>query len=126
MRISDWSSDVCSSDLGRRTADQGNHLSAGAALHRRNGFYSGWPACRLRHCQQPGSGAYQLHHRAQGDGVKNGEVVTADVPGRSERQTAELPSLNANPDAGLFLEKKNKHTQKSNTIKSDTPRTETH
>src|SRR3546814_6642562 len=95
MRISDWSSDVCSSDLlagrPRRHGDRG-HLDQRLDRHRRQ---QGGHA--RRHPLDP-----QRHHPHR--------PAAADPPGgRSEEHTSELQSLMRISYAVFCLKKKKKH-----------------
>src|SRR3546814_9551131 len=89
MRISDWSSDVCSSDLRRRRADGG---AAGCEAGRRQGVGDRPAQCRRRRGPGPFRGA----------------------GGRSEEHTSELQSLMRISYAVFCLKKK---TTITNTIK---------
>src|SRR3546814_1255734 len=111
MRISDWSSDVCSSDLDRRAF--GNRDAVGALIEslglaagrQRLGLGKGREAVdRLRGVEAAGQ-----HHRA-GAGLECGHCH-ADRgqrrgAGRSEEHTAEHKSLMGMWDAGLWKKKK--------------------
>src|SRR3546814_4507156 len=108
MRISYWSSDVCSSDLSFATGVQTRHLDGDA----------GDPGPALRSDQGRGSG--------------RGLSPTADVTPmavRSEEHTSELQSLMRISYAVFCLKKKtknNKHQYKNTntkTIARDTPYT---
>src|SRR3546814_8195021 len=95
MRISDWSSDVCSADLAVARRDQG----AGGAgpAHRRQG--AGGRARADRRAQQMGRGGRSLRavqRRARG------------ARGRSEEHTSELQSLMRISYAVFCLKKKKK------------------
>src|SRR3546814_13893695 len=52
MRISDWSSDVCSSDLKRTFSIQTPFRSAEPAHRRRP--RSEYATCQIQHCHEPG------------------------------------------------------------------------
>src|SRR3546814_9030659 len=108
MRISDWSSDVCSSDLERIlrtnwTRPRKRSRAMAHSLHRDAGTtrrgYLGWPcpriSCGRRYvdtgCLRPGAG-YVLH--------------------RSEEHTSELQSL-MRISYAVFCLKKKKHTHQS-------------
>src|SRR3546814_9063760 len=109
MRISDWSSDVCSSDLDSRRDDVDGGLLGRASLHARR------PADDLA------SGAEQ-------DGVQRGfedrrRCIVRDRdrkrPARSEEHTSELQSLMRISYAVFCLKKKKKKTRKTEHIKDN-------
>src|SRR3546814_7781625 len=98
MRISDWSSDVCSSDLAAQVADQ------------RIGFGNGLVAEGLEARAGVGDRALQRLHRFIGGGERVAQIAhprvdvavdrplggggeLADLFGRSEEHTSELQSL---------------------------------
>src|SRR3546814_4688956 len=103
MRISDWSSDVCSSDLQRD--QRGDHDPAALAQDGRD-----LVAQRLA-----ATGGHQ-HQRvvAAGDVVDDGGLLAAeggvaeDLLERSEEHTSELQSLMRTSYAVFCLKKKNK------------------
>src|SRR3546814_9706380 len=94
MRISDWSSDVCSSDLHDRPCRLAGGRACAAAL-----------VCRARSCDlgQPHSPP------APGNHLRSGPEVP---PARSEEHTSELQSLMRISYAVFCLKKKKKHTYK--------------
>src|SRR3546814_5984103 len=113
MRISDWSSDVCSSDLARRLAgdDAGDHHRLGPAVP---SHLSGRPAGARRRAGDP----HSTHARGvDGEslaGGKAGETRTGcrayrpaapAGPWRSEEHTSELQSLMRNSYAVFCLKK---------------------
>src|SRR3546814_5743019 len=102
MRISDWSSDVCSSDLHvGRLARQFQHAVAAAALQQDMEF-----AVIGRH-----RGRIVHHPFGGGDiGVERGKVVVggAQHRQRSEEHTSELQSLMRISYAVFCLKKKRK------------------
>src|SRR3546814_8559135 len=107
MRISDWSSDVCSSDLsvwavpGRRRVDR---LHVGRADHR------SLPAVR-RHL----TGAW-ASRTGDSDRVGRGYAPDGSCSGfRSEEHTSELQSLMRNSYA-VYCLKKTQHTQHNHNI----------
>src|SRR3546814_6707380 len=125
MRISDWSSDVCSSDLSGR-ACAAHHASPWRAdglhadrIRQEPTFPTG---CAAR--QKPGAG--QLHRRynadrCAGSGPRSNAVCGArfgEEPssyGRSEEHTSELQSLMRISYAVFCLKKKkNKQTKQHN------------
>src|SRR3546814_9471760 len=97
MRISDWSSDVCSSDLplhDHRQALEGAEQEPGAPAHQ----FGGVGVALLRHdraARRPGIG--------QADEAKG-------LASRSEEHTSELQSLMRISYAVLCLPKKKLHT----------------
>src|SRR3546814_8863089 len=97
MRISDWSSDVCSSDLHRRAQDQG----AGAGGGQPALFPSPDAGAALQYRDRQG---LQCRHRRQGE---------ARVMGRSEEHTSELQSLMRISYAVFCLKKKKKYNYKT-------------
>src|SRR3546814_10743305 len=114
MRISDWSSDVCSSDLQR--CDEAARIPAGARLaeQERNG-----PAVGLEHpllaAAAPFDRGQSVVRRPEhvahvvGDrqfARRSGAGVQHDDPHRSEEHTSELQSLMRNSYAVLCLNKK--------------------
>src|SRR3546814_10437788 len=111
MRISDWSSDVCSSDLGlspRGQPRQHSHIArrAGSPLPQ-NGCRPGI------HCRDP---LPWPHGKALVAGVPTlaagrAASVIRHRPGRSEEHTSELQSLMRISYAVFCLKKKNETTQ---------------
>src|SRR3546814_3205682 len=102
MRISDWSSDVCSSDLAR-----GVDGFAVVFLDVGLGTQRGPHRARLQAADAHGGvGQFGVQHADQrGRGVL-GEAVAAPV-GRSEEHTSELQSLMRISYAVFCLKKKN-------------------
>src|SRR3546814_10000998 len=102
MRISDWSSDVCSSDL-RARARSGRGLRGDSASRRRRARRREWPARRNRRrssrraCRQ----AWPVGRRAE--------------KGRSEEHTSELQSLMRISYAVFCLKKKKTNKKKKTT-----------
>src|SRR3546814_4495629 len=97
MRISDWSSDVCSSDLGRPAARGGALRRGGGGLRRRRRA----AGAARRHRTAPLVAAVLPRHRA-------GALREL---GRSEEHTSELQSLMRISYAVFCLKKKNQHRQ---------------
>src|SRR3546814_6145943 len=100
MRISDWSSDVCSSDLGQvgrgaRLYDIGAHLAPGADPARNCADVCGQDKAIERDEAEP-----------PGDRCARARVGF-DRNGRSEEHTSELQSLMRNTYAVFCLKKKN-------------------
>src|SRR3546814_10457856 len=114
MRISDWSSDVCSSDLGRIVkADEElavRRIRIGAARHRTDAAdmrFGGKFRLQIRLLRSAHSGAGRiaaLGHESIDDPVKDDAVVKA----RSEEHTSELQSLMRTSYAVFCLNKKKK------------------
>src|SRR3546814_6403481 len=98
MRISDWSSDVCSSDLpGSRL----RRPRVPARLHPlQRGHRRARRAC-VREDREGGRGLLAGHAAARGGGGMN-----APVPDRSEEHTSELQSLMRISYAVFCLKKK--------------------
>src|SRR3546814_5702874 len=126
MRISDWSSDVCSSDLVTETQRIDDREDAGnggdhrhAPLHPRvrvnedrlgEEHFLRQEAIEQRHSRHRGGGDQRqragARHRAN-QAVEPGDVAGA---GRSEEHTSELQSLMRIPYAVLGLKKKTQNT----------------
>src|SRR3546814_4298599 len=93
MRISDWSSDVCSSDL----AGEAGGVAVGAEALREAGT-APQAAERAEHLDLRSHGAAQVAPAAR---------LPARQPGRSEEHTSELQSLMRISYAVFCLKKKN-------------------
>src|SRR3546814_1160377 len=97
MRISDWSSDVCSSDLPRAVSDgTGDQKLAAKAAPTRLG--EGQGLCALPHQHHfLGAGGMDRDRVAQvveGDApLQRHREALQDLVGRSEEHTSELQSL---------------------------------
>src|SRR3546814_8700974 len=106
MRISDWSSDVCSSDLARpSTLDRARLALCGLCAR-----IAGNHDCRPLHrapCDRTDRGA------VAGDGER------ADAGFRSEEHTSELQSLMRNSYAVFCLKKKKKNIQSKMHLKNN-------
>src|SRR3546814_1698665 len=98
MRISDWSSDVCSSDLGKPAG--GRRLRSGKRP--RIGRSQAAIAARHRSAERP-----RGHHRLEHLGFSD-LVVPTRLPSRSEEHTSELQSLMRISYAVFCLKNKNK------------------
>src|SRR3546814_9802906 len=117
MRISDWSSDVCSSDLGRRRS---RHPLRRAARTGRQGARGPRPAHALEAARQArvrrGSGRERRTMNrldveaisAQVRALDFTRGTPAEVALRSEEHTSELQSLMRNSYAVFCLKKKKK------------------
>src|SRR3546814_4249967 len=123
LRISDWSSDVCSSDLGDRAENDRDHDCRHECAHqyatasdregRRNGCLE--PPCFtlfLSECLNDLHCAQYLGHSCAhiGDSVLTGAGQGAETAARSEEHTSETPVTNAHLVCRLLLEKKNTET----------------
>src|SRR3546814_9520134 len=112
MRISDWSSDVCSSDLPRNAPSARN---GGWFRHCRTGQWRPlryFPAShRLNRTKGEDEGASYAHLCGQAvDKARNSmapDTRTVSSPHRSEEHTSELQSLMRNSYDVFFLQKKN-------------------
>src|SRR3546814_3769464 len=116
MRISDWSSDVCSSDLGPRRLHE-IHLPLGLAagfgqqhvrqleyrgLHRQEAEAFESQADRVQHAlERDLVTGQQLHDPGRGAGLDQGG--TPGEYARSEEHTSELQSLMRSSYAGFCL-----------------------
>src|SRR3546814_8375581 len=115
MRISDWSSDVCSSDLNRgRNCAQKHPLHSCCARRNRRAMPSTNGRTRYgRTCTSPGPNRlrvaarsrYRLRIRAKGENR---------ACGRSEEQTSELQSLMRTSYAVFCWKKKKKIKHEKN------------
>src|SRR3546814_7749237 len=94
MRISDWSSDVCSSDLSALAA--ATWFTASSSGRRRIGV--------------PGGKAESSREGKLGDSITNWPKSSARRIRRSEEQTSELQSLMRISYAVFCLKKKNQNT----------------
>src|SRR3546814_5442514 len=132
MRISDWSSDVCSSDLrvsvakgrGAAGAQGGLAVAMSAALHKRGGIWFGWSGNEAEHF----TGQLTME-RVDGFTTATIDLEPQDVDDyyngyanrtlwplfhyriRSEEHTSELQSLMRTSYAAFCLKKKNTNTQ---------------
>src|SRR3546814_9764742 len=101
MRISDWSSDVCSSDLLERHRDSGHGQSRRARLQagdgRQGGAVQALRRCRRDRPRTQDRGCRSLHRRGRTDGAELR---------RSEEHTSELQSLMRISYAVFCLKKK--------------------
>src|SRR3546814_13305972 len=113
MRISDWSSDVCSSDLGVDQAE----MKVDAVAHRidrRLGREAGLPAANARdfaHDLANGDGAVGGGDRI-GGGASDPELVGAEFGEHADRKRdGEGKSVAVRVDLGGCRSLKNKHEQ---------------
>src|SRR3546814_2990399 len=112
MRISDWSSDVCSSDLGKRgkTKIWSASFDPGKTIPRsRRGTKSGWrassPFQRTQGCSPLG------RWRGEDGGFPRPGAQRAWLPPRSEEHTSELQSLMRISYAAFCLKKITEHSE---------------
>src|SRR3546814_4263892 len=111
MRISDWSSDVCSSDLsdfdrdGRVLEPRRRHRSGGDQPARRSGqgLAQAWPL------RSPGCGPPARQERPRSN--PEGSYAKGAACRRSEEHTSELQSLMRISYAVFCLKKKKTHTK---------------
>src|SRR3546814_4503541 len=118
MRISDWSSDVCASDLLGKQQGEQDHAAFGidlavdqfgaeAALerHDRRHRLAGVVAEAFERHQEAAPGPVRVHQVARG--ARQREPAPREfVPGRSEEHTSELQSLMRISYAVFCLKKK--------------------
>src|SRR3546814_2234354 len=111
MRISDWSSDVCSSDLGDHAARDAKRIGRLRQRQRmaqppfEEGAHIAMPGCRQRFEPQ--------HVRAQLRTRRPGQAMTPIAHfDRSEEHTSELQSLMRISYAVFCLKKKKTHQYK--------------
>src|SRR3546814_5886860 len=113
MRISDWSSDVCSSDLKHRAIQQ-----AGTEIF----LELGYEAATMDHIAAKAGVSKQTvyNHFQSKDGLFKATIadltsalmaplVVCDLPSRSEEHTSEPQSLMCNSYAVFCLQKKKKY-----------------
>src|SRR3546814_7437221 len=98
MRISDWSSDVCSSDLGNRAA---RRFPLRLRRRSRAGMRPRGARSRLRAGARRARGRYRLLRRAL-------MLTEINFDSRSEEHTSELQSLMRISYAAFCLKKKKK------------------
>src|SRR3546814_2617565 len=125
MRISDWSSDVCSSDLGRRPRVSRDPSDRVAARHHPSGTDAGTPASladahdqlaeivAAQQADQTGGGVFEAVDHILDDGdlaVTQPCAHLFDKRGRSEEHTSELQSLMRISYAVFCLKKKKHYT----------------
>src|SRR3546814_4859971 len=102
MRISDWSSDVCSSDLDHRHGRAGHAAAARTHPHaRRRAHAAGAAHAAAARIHRPRAAAQTLTRRFR------------PAPPRSEEHTSELQSLMRLSYAVLCSKKKNTKTRKA-------------
>src|SRR3546814_4135308 len=119
MRISDCSSDVCSSDLPRANHGAGSGGALNAAPDARHRLRSDAPVggCRHRFARSAGSGAGRGSRsdavRARQPRGSTGDRRKLCTTGRSEEHTSELQSLMRISYAVFCLKTKTTQTKKS-------------
>src|SRR3546814_6670930 len=123
MRISDWSSDVCSSDLEsapRERRFRSGH--AGSLIHARpvGGRGVSGPLGQrpdvAHQMKKQFAGLLEVHHvrrmfEPEEDLGRRPQLCEPGGGHRSEEQTSELPSLMRNSSAGLWFKKTKKKKQ---------------
>src|SRR3546814_8446042 len=113
MRISGWSSDVCSSDLGRKPkVSVADNLSCPAAGGSVPPSRPALTAQAFRDVEADGvdeAGLDLRRDRLPEIGKLAGQLALDLGPGRSEEHTSELQSLMRISYAVFCLKKKNKH-----------------
>src|SRR3546814_5890513 len=106
MRISDWSSDVCSSDLKQRAGGDGLLRCLHSALPRRSAI----PRTHRAMDRARRTRAYRRAHRRRRAGPRGAAralPLFAELFARSEEHTSEIQSLMRISYAVFCLEKKN-------------------
>src|SRR3546814_10017104 len=110
MRISDWSSDVCSSDLTGTTSRQSGAATQAGAGHRPGNRCAFHAALGQRKKPSTHGSRRQVRHRHAPENITHhGRLI------RSEEHTSELQSLMSISYAVFCLKKKNKTTKTINT-----------
>src|SRR3546814_1410334 len=107
MRISDWSSDVCSSDLARPSRHSHKHRASPST-----GFRLRGPAPGVdRHVRTGRCAPVRGHRRGHDRQASHPRPAAARPRGRSEEHTSELQSLMRISYAVFCLKKKKKIPQ---------------
>src|SRR3546814_8512018 len=110
MRISDWSSDVCSSDLGFREGAFPDDLrKAARAWHRHDRRADSGGARATLYVRRGGDRSRRPHRSARPLRGGRGDAIGAARRQRSEEHTSELQSLMRISYAVFCLKKKNKN-----------------
>src|SRR3546814_4987784 len=115
MRISDWSSDVCSSDLDDETDNAANDNSADDFDQARNVVRDESGCDRNGHARHAEAVAPTAGRRAgkptqrQNEKYPRNQISECNPGWRSEEHTSELPSLMRISDVVFCLQKKKKH-----------------
>src|SRR3546814_1225870 len=120
MRISDWSSDVCSSDLRGRAQPEAEPGHAAPRHRGLDGAFHRHPDRTLRRqpagLAGPGAGGGDEYHRRPGrlgPGCPENPCKSR-LPGRSEEHTSELQSLMRISYAVFCLKKKTNTNEDAN------------
>src|SRR3546814_10866961 len=103
MRISDWSSDVCSSDLSTELQRRGPEMSGNKVMA------VAMSVANRAVAQTPESGALPQLYAAVAPEVSGGDYIGPGGRFRSEEHTSELQSLMRISYAVFCLKKKNKY-----------------
>src|SRR3546814_1651619 len=108
MRISDWSSDVCSSDLAARGRDFATRGSGGAAAASSPAAESAAAPAWAQRLRSEQNARHRRHMAMQTvrDGDRPGSGANPDLSDRSEEHTSELQSLMRTSYAVFCLKKK--------------------
>src|SRR3546814_2335387 len=116
MRISDWSSDVCSSDLAKGDGGDHHHILAGDEGGLIGAAFLGWQARVVNPYLAANGGEVRCDFFCRGAGLGIDDAGT----GRSEEHTSELQSLMRSSYAVFCLKKK--QTKPNNYIYFNTTR----
>src|SRR3546814_7400270 len=112
MRISDWSSDVCSSDLPRRGQGRAVVAAAGGQSRGRRGLTAcGAVAAARRRRDLAGEAGRDCAARPPATVARRG--IDRPAQARSEEHTSELQSLMRISYAVFSLKKQNKTTRRT-------------
>src|SRR3546814_1485289 len=126
MRISDWSSDVCSSDLRltSSSATKGNSpskrrsapctVATGPITRQPQSSSNSWRSIAIRNSSSTIRIVFCMtNYQPAREAFPSGMTISASKPPRSEEHTSELQSLMRNSYAVLCLKKKtNTHDKK--------------
>src|SRR3546814_9225177 len=104
MRISDWSSDVCSSDLHQHLLERDSEARCGGDSHGRGEHDRGAPDFAMR----DGNFERLAEPAWCGEGCVEIDCRQAEAQGRSEEHTSELQSLMRTSYAVFCVKKKPK------------------
>src|SRR3546814_3176770 len=119
MRISDWSSDVCSSDLAAGSEKRGGRPIEGRGPHRRHGRRRGQrcAGARRRRCRHRDGLRHRCGDRKRWRDAAEGRSgryrARAPAERRSEEHTSELQSLMRISYAVFCLKKKKKQATRN-------------
>src|SRR3546814_6902858 len=121
MRISDWSSDVCSSDLMRQWLGDGQRARTDHHRHRQSIGDAGPQRSGAPHAdRQRGEAQHRHRHHQPGDDPVGQPRARALAGARSEEHTSELQSLMRSSYAVFCLKKKNKTDHNTITKQEET------